>query len=244
MGEITFKNMPNIPFEVEEAVNQLRVNLSLCGDKIRCIAITSSTPNEGKSFVSMQLWRMMANVGNRVLFIDGDLRNSEIRTRYNLSCNEEIGGIVHYLAGRSTLEEAIYSTNITNGYIMPLKSTVVNPSILLESENFKVLLQRVREDFDYVIIDTPPLANVADALNIAVHADGTVLVVRSGKTPRHLVENSIQLLERTETPMLGVVLSRAELSKQGKYSRYYRYGYGYGYGYGQYGSKNDSLKRK
>lgn len=252
MGEITFKNMPTLPFEMEEAINQLRVNLGFCGDKIQCIAITSSTPNEGKSFVSMQLWKMMANVGNKVLLIDCDLRNSEMRTRYGMSTTEDnMVGIVHYLAGRVTLEEAIYATNIANGYIMPLKTTVANPTILLESENFRTMLEKVRQDFDYILIDTPPLANVADALNIAAQADGSVLVVRSNKTPRRLVENSIQMLKRTETPMLGVVLNRAETGKRGKYyyyNRYYRYGsyykgYKYGYGYGQYGKKEQSKEK-
>lgn len=244
MAEITIKNMPTLPFDMEEAINQLRVNLNFCGDKIRTIAVTSSTPNEGKSFVSMQLWRMMANVGNKVLLIDCDLRNSVIRTQYGLSTTEEsMVGIVHYLAGRVSMEEAIYATNIANGYIMPLKTTVANPTILLESENFKTLLETVSAEYDYVILDTPPLANVADALNISALADGSILVVRSGKTPRRLVENSVNMLKRTETPMLGIVLNRAETGKRGKYyyyNRYYRYGsyykgYKYGYGYGQYG---------
>ena len=89
-------------------------------------------------------------------------------------------------------------------------------------------------DVDYVLIDTPPLGSVADALTVAGYCDGSLLVVRSGDTPRKLIENSVQLLQRTETPMLGMVLNRADTGRKGNgyyYNHYYRYGYNdYGYG--------------
>lgn len=96
--------------------------------------------------------------------------------------------------------------------------------------------------FGYVLVDTPPLGSVADALNIATHCDGTVLVVRSGETPRKMVQNSVELLKRTTTPLLGVVLNRVNVNSKSNryYNRYYNYGYyngGYGYGYGNGGKK-------
>ena len=98
------------------------------------------------------------------------------------------------------------------------------------------MIRESRERFGCVLIDTPPLGSVADALKIATHCDGTVLVVRSGDTPRKLVEDSVQLLRRTETPLLGVVLNRADIGSKSNmyYRRYYRSSYYYnGDGYGQ-----------
>lgn len=178
----------------------------------------------------------MAETGARTLLIDADLRNSEMRTTYGIVCEEKLKGIVYYLAGKTSLENAIYRTNIPNGYMIPMASAIANPSILLESNNFKVMLEECAKNFDYIILDTPPLGSVADALNIATHCDGTVLVVkRKRQLPESMVDNSMQMLRRTETPLLGVVLNRAKLT--GKSGGYYRYsGYYYrGKEYSAYG---------
>ncbi len=146
--------------------------------------------------------------------IDCDLRKSEIRNKYNIRSDEAITGVAHYLAGKATLDDATYQTNVPNGYMIPVNATVANPSILLENDRFGRMIQASRERFGCVLIDTPPLGSVADALKIATHCDGTVLVVRSGDTPRKLVEDSVQLLRRTETPLLGVVLNRADIGSK------------------------------
>lgn len=243
MRELTIRNLPELPFDVTEALNQFRVNLGFCGDNIKKVMITSSVPNEGKSFISIQLWKMMAEVGIPTLYIDCDLRNSELRSKLGLSTNEQqLLGTIHYLAGKAELDDVIYKTNITNGYMMPAVGAVVNPTMLLEGERFDQMLKEASKVFDYIIIDTPPLGSVADALNIATHCDGTVLVVRSDDTPKKLVSNSVQLLKRTSTPLLGIVLDRVNTSSNGSsyYRRYYRNGYYY---YGGYGS-NDKKGKK
>lgn len=239
MNELTINNIPELPFDVAESINQLRINLDFCGDQIRTIMITSSVPNEGKSFITVNLWKMLADLGNRVLLIDCDLRNSVLRTQYGISCKNKITGIAHYLSGKAELEDAIYATNIPNGFIVPLYTAIANPTILLEGERFSAMVNRCAQQFDYVLIDTPPLGSVADALKIATHADGTVLVVRSGVTSRKVVNDSVNLLKRTGTPLLGLVLSRAEINRKGRYyyKRYYHDGGYYknynGYGYGK-----------
>ena len=110
---------------------------------------------------------------------------------------------------------------------------MTNPAILLESERFAQMIKHCRQRFGVVLIDTPPLGSVADALNIATHCDGTVLVVRGNETPRKVVGDSVQQLKRTGVPLLGVVLSRAEMNSKSSlyYKRYYKFGYYYkGYG--------------
>ncbi|MCD8325419.1 MAG: CpsD/CapB family tyrosine-protein kinase, partial [Lachnospiraceae bacterium] len=247
--------LPALPFDVTESLNQLRVNLSFCGSGIKSIMVTSSVPNEGKSFITINLWKMMARSGQRTLLIDADLRNSEMRSTYGITCDEKVKGIAYYLAGQAPLEQAIYSTNIPNGYMIPMASSVANPSILLESGRFVQMIEECSKEFDYILIDTPPIGSVADALNIATHCDGTVLVVHGGETPRKLVANSIQLLKRTGVPLLGLVLNRAEINNRAGgyyYRRYYRYGgyyykkgYGhYGYGYGNADKKQQSKTKK
>ena len=241
MNSLVIKNLPELPFAVEEAINQLRVNLGFCGDQIKTVMITSSVPNEGKSFVTIHLWKLMAEMGSRVLLIDCDLRKSEMRTKYGISSTEKITGIAHYLAGKVELQDAIYATNVTNGFFLPLAASVVNPAILLENPRFAKMIETCSNQFDYILIDTPPLESVADALRIATHADGVVMVVRSGKTSRKLVADAVDKLKRTGVPILGVVLNWVEMSRKGSYyyKHYYYNGY-YGKGYGHENSKKRS----
>lgn len=233
MKQLTINQLPQLPFDVAESVNQLRVNLGFCGKEIKTIMITSSTPDEGKSFVSMNLWNQMANMGVKTLIMDCDLRNSELRTRYGVGVQGKLHGIAHYLAGQVEFDDIIYETNIPGGYMIPVANHIANPSILLEGERFVQLIKHCREKFDYVLVDTPPLMNVADSMNIATHCDGTVLVVRSGVTSRRLVENSIQMLHKTSTPLLGTVLNRVDTSRK-TYQYYYKRNYSK---YGYYGGK-------
>ena len=171
--------------------------------------------------MTMQLWKSIAEMGNPVLFIDCDFRKSVLRTRYGFSCSGHMKGAPHYLAGQAELEDVIYETNIKNGYIIPVAKTVVNPAILLESPKFAQMIAECRKRFGIILIDTPPLGSVADALNIATHCDGTVLVTMCGQTPRKLVANSVEQLKRTGTPLLGVVLNAAKTNGSNLYYKKY-----------------------
>ena len=241
MKELEINKLPQLPFDVTEALNQLRINLSFCGDQIKVIMVTSSVPNEGKSFIAIHLWRMLAELGSRVLLIDCDLRRSEMRTKYGISSHEKITGIAHYLAGKVELQDAIYATNIPNGFLMPVAASVANPAILLEGPRFSEMIEACAGRFDYILIDTPPLESVADALRIAVHADGVVLVVRGGSTSRKLVIDAANKLKRTGIPILGLVLNRVKMDRKDSYyyKRYYYVKY-YGRGYGRDNSKKHS----
>lgn len=242
MREATLSSLPELPFTVDEALNQLRINLGFSGEDIKTVLVTSSLPNEGKSFIALNLWRKMASVGSKVVLLDCDLRNSTVKAKYNLSSDVELKGMVHYLAGKADLEEVIYRTNVPNGYLIPVITNISSPAILLEGRRFRMLLEACRQTFDYVIVDTPPLGSVADALNIAPVCDGCLLVVRSGEIPRRMVSDSVSLLKKTGKPLLGVVLNRVMVNSKSSsyyYKRYYRYGsyYSryYSSGYNKYG---------
>lgn len=237
MKSLTINNFAELPFDLAEAVNQLRVNLSFTDANIKKIVVTSSVPNEGKSFIALNLWRAMALTGKKVLFVDCDLRASEIIDIYDIHSSDTFYGIAHALSGQCPVQEVMYKTNIPNGYMIPSVNAVSNPSTLLETKYFKEVLDQVAGVFDYVIIDTPPAGTVADALAIGKVADGNIVIVRSGYTKKALVKDTLDSLKITNKPLLGIVLNRVDVSRNGSY--YYK---GYGSYYGNY-TRNHQKKR-
>ncbi len=223
MKNIEFEKPQELTFFTREAISKLRVNLGFMGKDIKTIMITSSVPNEGKSFISFNLWKTASESGKKCLLIDVDLRNSRLRKDHDMQFYGGIPNtIAHVLSGQVPVEEAIYSTNIKNGYILPITSSVANPSILLSNGVLKELLENLRDEYEYIFLDTPPILSVADALQIAEYCDGSVLVIRANSTKRKDVEEAYHSLERTGKPILGTVLNRAQQLSQA--SEYY-YGY-------------------
>jgi len=235
---LTLNNIGELPYGAEEALNRLRVNVGFCGERFKKIIITSSVPNEGKSFISTNLWRMLAEAGIRTVLVDADMRKSVLRTRHRITAGGEMMGLSHYLAGKQELDDVLYETNVENGYMLPTANVIMNPAILLQSDRFTGLLDELKDRFDCVLVDTPPLNSVADGDFIASHCDGGLLVVRSGSTPRGLVAASLKQLERSGCELMGVVLNRVEMKKSPYYYKYSRYGYYSNYYY-YYGSDED-----
>ena len=225
-------NIQALPYAVEEAMNRLRVNIKFCGKNTKKILVISSVPNEGKSTVSVHLWKMLAEAGFPSVLVDLDLRKSVLKDWLEFKSEGEIQGLDYYLSGLSEYQNVVYETNISNGYIVPVSNLLENPSALLEDPRMEELLDRLAEDYRYVIIDSPPLDSVADGALIASFCDGAILVVRSGMTSRRLVKQSIQQLERVGCRLLGTVLNRVETKSRayqkyyGKYGNYYSDYYG------------------
>lgn len=230
-------NIQALPYAVEEAMNRLRVNIKFCGKNTKKILVISSVPNEGKSTVSVHLWKMLAEAGFPSVLVDLDLRKSVLKDRLEFKSDGEIQGLDYYLSGLSEYQNVVYETNISNGYIVPVSNLLENPSALLEDPRMEELLDRLAEDYRYVIIDSPPLDSVADGALIASFCDGAILVVRSGMTSRRLVKQSIQQLERVGCRLLGTVLNRVE-TKSRAYQKYYgKYGNYYSDYYGGHGAE-------
>lgn len=234
-------NIRALPYAVEEAMNRLRVNIKFCGKNTKKILVISSVPNEGKSTVSVHLWKMLAEAGFPTVLVDLDLRKSVLKDRLEFKSDGEIQGLDYYLSGLSEYQNVVYETNISNGYIVPVSNLLENRSALLEDPRMGELLDRLAEDYRYVIIDSPPLDSVADGALIASLCDGAILVVRSGMTSRRLVKQSVQQLERVRCRLLGMVLNRVE-TKSRAYQKYYgKYGNYYSDYYGGHTSeKGDS----
>ena len=203
----------DMPYAAEEALNRLRVNIKFCGKNTKKIVITSSVPNEGKSTVSVRLWKLLSEAGFPTVLVDVDLRKSELQKKYQVEGIKE--GLNHFLSGLAEYEDVVYETNIPNGHIVPVTTLLENPSALLEDPRLGELLDRLAEDYRYVIIDTPPLDNISDGA----------------------------LIDRVGCPVLGTVLNRAEI-RSGAYKKYYgRYGKKYGDYYGAYYGGNTTEKK-
>ena len=236
INNIIFGNTPQLPYSVEEAINRLRINISFLGRDVRRIMIVSSEPNEGKSFLAINLWNQMAEAGERTILVDADMRNSNMVSKYDIKRldGEPLKGTSHYLAGNATLDEVLVHTKYGYGDIIPNVENVVNPSMLLETTKFGELIDALANHYRYIFVDAPPLGLVSDGERIGNMCDGAILCVRSAATPKAVVKESVRQLERAGCPLLGIVLNRVDESKGG-YGRYGRYGkYGkYGH-YGRY----------
>ena len=222
MKKIIMK-VPNLPFALEEAMNKLRVNIKFCGKNIRKILIISSVPNEGKSFLAVQLWKMLAEAGFPTVLVDADLRKSILKTRHKYRTKEKIQGLDYFLSGLTEFEDVVCETNIPNGYVIPCTNYLENPSTLLEDPRMGELLDRLAEEYRYVIIDSPPLESVSDGALLGALCDGAILVIRAGQTSRALVRNSLQQLDHVGCKLLGTVLNRTPIKSRGYYKYYGNY---------------------
>lgn len=232
---VTIGNMPELPYAVEEAVNRLRVNISFLGQDIKKIMIISTMPDEGKSFVAMQLWRQLAQAGVKSVLVDADMRKSVMVDKYEIQRkdNGKILGNSYYLSNDIDLNQVLLQTEYGESALLPNVDNVVNPSMLLESQRFADTLEQLAGMYRYVIIDAPPLNLVSDGECIGALCDGAILVTHGGVTPKSMVKNSARQLERAGCPLLGVVLNRVKGSGSGYY--YKQYGGKYGYYGGHYG---------
>ena len=221
------------PFAIVEAYKTIRTNLMflLSQQNGKVLAFTSSNASEGKSTTSVNIAIAFSQLGGKVLIIDADLRRSSIHKKMRLENNDGLSNVV---AGFSSFETAIQSANpyldvLTAGPIPP------NPSELLGSKAFENLMNTVREKYDYIIIDTPPLNIVTDALLIGPRTDGVILVVRDAFTPHDTIKRAIGSAEFANIKILGAIMNGANPKNSRRYT-YRRYGYKHGrYGYGGYG---------
>lgn len=235
-----------------EALNTVCSNLTFSGKNIKKIVITSCEPNDGKSFVAIQIVANMGRRGKRVLLMDADLRLSVMNAHYNIQLTGPGYGLAHFLSGQCGIEDAIYETNVDNVFFIPIGTDVQAPLSLIATPDFDQLVKSLSESFDLVVIDAPPVGLVIDAAEIAKSCDGSVLVLEYAKTHRRALAEAKEQMERTGTPILGCVLNKVSMDRLstkkyysygGKYGRYGKYGkYGkYGYGYGYY--RRDEKKK-
>lgn len=243
MLNINIDKLKKLDNSTNEAYKRLRTNVQFCGSDVKVIALTSTIPNEGKSSVSFNLAASIAESGKKVIFIDADLRKSVLVGRYKI--NKAVKGFTHYLSGVNSFDEVVYSTNVENLHVVFSGPVPPNPAELLGNKYFKTLIKQLRQAYDYVIIDTPPIGSVIDAAIVAQECDGVVMVVAAGEISYKLVQKTKAQLEKADCKILGVVLNKVPTGKGGYYGKYYgHYGHYGEYGnYGNYGNYGQSAKK-
>ena len=215
MREIKLKLPGEDIFFVQEAYKVLRTNLQFCGQDMKVIALTSCNENEGKTTVSLHLARSLAELGKKVIMIDGDMRKSVIVGR-NTSASK-VSGLSEALTGMKKVSECIYATQYPDLNIMLAGKYPPNPVELLNSNYFVRLIEYLREVFDYIIIDTPPLGRVIDAAVIAPNCDGIILVMGSRRIHRKQVQEVIEQINKSGKKILGVVRNNIKRKEKGSY---------------------------
>lgn len=225
MENITLKLPGENDFFTQEAYKVLRTNLQFCGKDVQIISVTSCNENEGKTTVSLQLARSLAELGKQVLVIDADMRKSVVAGR-NTNAKRAVG-LSEVLTGMVKLEDAIYSTQYSNLQIIFSGKYPPNPVELLSGKYFKALLEETRKVYQYVIVDTPPLGKVIDTAVVAPNCDGTILVIGNTLVHYRQAQDVVAQLEKSGSKILGVVRNNIK-KRDGGY--YYSHNEKYGYG--------------
>jgi capsular exopolysaccharide synthesis family protein len=215
-----------VPHEFGEAFRALRTSLVFSSgtEGTRVIAITSAQPLEGKTTTACNMAIALAYGGSRVLLIDADMRRPSISRTLGI---DNTIGLSHLLTAQATARETIRRTTVQNLWVMTAGMTPPNPSELLASDRMKTLISTVQTGpFDWVLIDTPPVLAVTDAVIIAPWVSGVVFIIGSEMTQRRLAERAVETLLTSRPTVLGAVLNRVDIVRNKYYySRYYGYKY-------------------
>lgn len=218
----------NRPFANAEAHKRLRANVMFSfpdEEKCRVVGVTSAMAHEGKTTISINLAYDMKQAGKKVLLIDADMRMSNIVRILNIKRSP---GLSNLLVGAKEGEKYFQESELIGGLpIISCGSIPPNPSELLSSKRMEILLDTLKEKYDYIIVDLPPIAAVSDALIVSKLTDGIILVVRQDYSDKRLLNDAIRQLKFNEANIIGTVFNCAhvENSYYGKYGRYNKYEY-------------------
>ncbi len=214
-----------------ESFRALRTNLQykLKEKNQKVIVVTSTISGEGKTFAAENLAVIIAMSGKKTLLASFDLRKPKIHRDFHFDNDT---GLSSYLSNQHSYEEMIRKSNIDNLYIATSGVVPPNPAELLESPRTKEFFDRAREEFDYIVVDTPPLAIVTDTLLLIPHGDTILYLVRQNYSSKDVIPYLDDLYEKQELKKLGILVNDIKLSSYYGYSYGYGYGYGYHYGYG------------
>lgn len=215
----------NLEFTATEQYKLLRTNLGFTlpeGVKCPVIGVTSSTRGEGKSTTAVNLSYVLAESGNKVLLIDGDLRIPSIAKKMGL---DSTPGLTDLLMGKEVPSDKFKSDLLDNWYIVPSGDLPPNPSELLGSRRMETFLNAMTDKFDYIIIDLPPVNIVSDAMAISKLTAGMIVVIREDYSEKKELEKCFRQLKLSGAKVLGCVMngSKAGKGSYGKYRKYYKY---------------------
>ena len=226
-------------FFIREAYKTMRTNVSfaLTGEEMcSVIIVTSSMQGEGKSITAANLAISYAMTDRKVLLVDCDLRRPKLARLLQMSSKV---GLSNLLMKPELKKEAILKASTPGLDVLLSGDIPPNPSELLGSPRMQKLIKELREEYDFIVLDTPPINMVTDAVVLAPESDGVLFLVRANHTDRGSVIHAVEQLEYAKAKILGFVLNDVDMEKthygykKYRYARYSRYGRGYGYGYGR-----------
>lgn len=205
---------------VQNAAKTLLANIRFASvdDPIRVITITSSTPNEGKSTVALNLAQAIATSGKSVVLVECDMRRRSMGQMIGVRSR---GGLYAVLSEQMKLEEAVVETSQKNLYFLDAEPHIPNPADIIASRRFKRLVERLRASFQYVIFDTPPVGTFIDAAEVGQLSDGVLFVVRENFAKRTEVTAAFDQLRRAEVHVIGAVMNYCETETSEYYYSYY-----------------------
>jgi polysaccharide biosynthesis transport protein len=221
--------------QISEAFRALRTSLLLSQAEHppQVILVTSALPREGKTTAAVNLAVTLAQLGDRTLLVDCDLRKPGVRRALNLTGSRD-AGLSSYLAGVCSLEEiTLPHPTITNLSALTTGPVPPSPADLLSSHRMRDGIAELRRRFKFIVVDSPPIMAATDAVIISALTDGVLLVVRSGETPKEAFTRTRDLLAAVKSRLLGVILNGVDSSAPDYYYSYRYYPYAYGYGYGE-----------
>jgi capsular exopolysaccharide synthesis family protein len=208
-----------------EAYKHLRTSilLSTAGRAPKSLLVTSSVPAEGKTTTVINTATVLAQTGAQVLIIDADMRRPRLHQVLDMSNDDGLSAILSSDMTEADVLSKIKKYQDTNIYLLSSGAIPPNPAELLGSSQMKQLLDIVGNNFNYVVIDSPPIASFTDGVLISALVDGVLLVVHGGKTSRQVVKRARQMLHEIGAKIIGVVLNKADVRAGSDY--YYHYGY-------------------
>jgi capsular exopolysaccharide synthesis family protein len=225
MRVLNIKNASESEYALNEAFKAIRTNIMFSSYNTKVITLTSCDARDGKSAVSFEVAKSLSDVGKKVLYLDADMRRSAFVIRH--TAEKDLVGLSHFLSGQAQSSEIVYATDIEGLYVVPAGVYPPNPAELLSGAIFSDFILELREKFDYIIIDTPPLGIVTDAAICAAISDGAIFLISSETTKVKQAKEVKALLEKNGAKIIGCILNKVKYKTKGKYYKkgYYRYGY-------------------
>lgn len=220
--KLVAQNDPKNPAAEAYRVIRTSIQFAQAGKSLQTIMVTSCTPDEGKSLTIANLAVVLTQAGKNVLVLDCDMRNPTVHKNFGLSNRV---GLSSCISLGTTLAEVVQATQVPGLYALTAGVIPPNPSELLGSERMQQLLQEAKEQYDYVLVDAPPVLPVTDALLVSRVVDGVIMVIASGNVKVEAARDVKQSLMGAGANILGVVLNKVR-------SEHHGYGYGYYYYYG------------
>ncbi|MDH5705335.1 MAG: polysaccharide biosynthesis tyrosine autokinase [Candidatus Aminicenantes bacterium] len=238
--EIEFVNelYPKLPVSEDYRTVRTSILLSHADAPPKAIAFSSSMPQEGKTATVTNMAVSFSQLDKKVLIIDADLRKPRLHRLFKV---KNTGGLSAYLTGRTPVEGAVLKTSIKNVSLVPSGPIPPNPAELLNSERMKKFLNDMKKKYDIILLDTPPILAVVDALIVSTLSDCMVFIIKAGKTMRMPFLRAVEELKQTKTKIIGVLFNEVKLKEREYYSPYYHY-YRQGYQYYREEEGEDDLR--